>query len=64
MKVISDVTFTSWPGKSVNPNLWQHQSERNNGKFNPCLDIQSKMAASISIFTLNTLKLPSNQIRI
>ena len=42
MKFISDVTFPSWPGKSVNPNFRQYQSDKNNNKFNSCLDVQSK----------------------
>ena len=64
MKFISDVFFPSWPGKSVNPNFRQHQSYRNNDKFDSCLEIQSKTAARISISTLNPLKLLSNQIHI
>ena len=61
---LSDVTFPMWPGKSVNPNFWQYQSDRNNDKFTCCLESQSKMTARISIFTLNSLKLPSSQIQI
>ena len=64
MKFISDVTFPSWPGKSVNPNFRQYQSCRNNDKFNCCLEIQPKTARRISICTLTPLKLPSNQIHI
>ena len=57
-----DVTFTSWLGKSVNPNFRQYQSDRNNNKFNCCLRNYSEMATRISICTLNPLKLRSNQI--
>ena len=64
MKFISDVTFLSWPGKSVNPNFRQYQSHRNNDKFNWCLEIQSKTNARISICTPNTLTLPLNHIYI
>ena len=49
----SDVTFSSWPAKSVNPNFQQQQSDRNNAKFNCCLEIQLEIAAIICIFTLN-----------
>ena len=58
------VTFPSWPGKSVQPNFRQYQSDRNNKKFNRCLKIQSKRNARISICTLNPLTLPSHQINI
>ena len=64
MKLLSDVTFPSWPGKSVNYSLRQYESDRNNNKFNRCYEIQSKMAPRISICTLNPLKLPSNEIYI
>ena len=64
MKFISDVTFPSWPGKSVNSNFRQQQSYGNNDKFNCWLETQPKSAAKISTCTLNTLKLPSNQINI
>ena len=56
MKFISGVTSPSWPGKSVNPNFRQYQSRRNSNKFNCCLEIQSKIAARISICTLNSSK--------
>ena len=52
MKFISDVTFLSWPDKSVKPNFPPNQSYRNNNKFNCCLEIQSKTDARISICTL------------
>ena len=55
---------TSLRGKSVNPKLWQYQSDRNNNKFNCCLEIESKMSARISICTLSPLKLHSKQIDI
>ena len=29
MKFISNVTFSAWPGKSVNPNFLQYQSDKN-----------------------------------
>ena len=64
MKFMSDVTFPSWLGKSVNTNFLQYQFDRNNKKFNCCLEIQSKMTARISICTLNSLKVSSNQIHI
>ena len=64
MKFKCDVTFPLWPCKSVNPNFQQYQSDRNINKFNCFLEIQSKMTARISVWTLNTLKLPSNQIHI
>ena len=57
---LSDVTFPSWPGKSVIPNFWQYQFYRSNDKFNCCLEVQLKMAARISIFTLIPLNLPAN----
>ena len=53
VKFISDVKFSSWPGKSVNPNFWQYQSEWSSDKFICCLEIQSKNAEIISISTLN-----------
>ena len=61
---LSDVTFLSWLGKSVNPNFSLYQSDTNNSKFNFCLEIQSKTVTRISISTLNPLKLPWNQIHI
>ena len=64
MKFMSDVTFSSWPGKSVNPNFRQYQSYRNKDKFNCCCNIQPKTTKTISICTLNPLKLPSNKIYI
>ena len=67
MKFISDVTFPSWHGKSVNANFWQYQSYRNNDKFNCCLEIQrnsDSTAGKIYICTLNPLKLSSNQIHV
>ena len=64
MKFISDVTFPLWPGKSVNSNFPQYQSDRNNNKFNCCLEIQSKKAARISICSLNPSKLNSNEIHV
>ena len=64
MEIISDITFPSWLGKSVNPKYWQCQSDRNNDTFNCYLEFESKMAARISICTLNPLKLPSNKIHI
>ena len=63
-KFISDVPFPSLPGKFVNPNFRQYQSDRNNGKFNCCLEIQPKMAAIVSICTLKALKLFSQQIHV
>ena len=38
--------------------------DRNNDKFTCCLEIQSKIAELIPICTLNSLKLPKNQIHI
>ena len=61
---LSDVTFPSWPKKSVNPNFRQCQSDRNNHKFNCWLEIQSKTVARIYFYTINRLKLPPNQIHI
>ena len=58
--LLSDVTFPSWPSKSVNPNFRQYNSYRNNDKFNCYLEIQSKRDARISISTLSTLTLLSN----
>ena len=52
---------TSLRGKSVNPKLWQYQSDRNNNKFNCCLEIESEMPARISICTLCPLKLHSSE---
>ena len=52
---LSDVVFPSWPGTSVYPNFRQYQFNRNNDKFDCFLQIQSKMAARISIFTLKPL---------
>ena len=49
MKFISDDTFSSWLDKSVNLNIPQYQSDRNNNKFNYCLEIQVKTAEGISI---------------
>ena len=53
MKFISDAIFPPRHGKSVNKNFPQYLSERNNNKLNCCLEIQSKMAARISVFTLH-----------
>ena len=64
MKFIFDVICLSRPGKSVNPNLRQYQSYRNNDKFNCCLEIQQQKSARVSTCTLNTLKQHSNQIHI
>ena len=64
MKFRPNVTFPSWHGKSVNPDFLQCQSYRKNDNFNCCLEIKSKIAAIISICTLNPLKLSSNQIHI
>ena len=61
---LSDVTFSLCLRKSVNPNFPQYQSDRNNNKFNCCLEIQLKTAAEISIWTLNFFKLLSDQINI
>ena len=55
---------TSGRGKLVNPKLWQYQSDRNNDTFNCCLEVESKMAARISICTLSPLKLHSRQSHI
>ena len=60
--LLPDITFLSWFSKLINPILQQYQYDRNYGKFNCCLEIQSKLTAIISICTLNPLKLPSNQI--
>ena len=64
MKFISDVTFLSRPSKSVNPNFWQYQPDRNSNKFNCYFKIQPETVARISVCTQNALKLPSNQIHI
>ena len=40
--LLSEVTFPSWPGKSINPNFWQYQSDRNNDKLTCCLEIYSE----------------------
>ena len=61
---LSDVTFPTWPSKSVKPNFPQYHSDRNNTKYNYCLEIQSKTAERISIVNLNLLKLFSNQTHI
>ena len=58
------VTFSSWPGKFVIPNFRQYQSYRSNDKFNCCLEIKSKMAARVSVCTLNPLNLLANQAHI
>ena len=52
------------PCKFVYPHFWQYQSDRNRDRFNCWFEIQSKMAARISICTLNPLKLSSSQIHI
>ena len=62
--LLPDITFLSWLSKLINPILQQYQYDRNYGKFNCCLEIQSKLTAIISICTLNPLKLPSNQSHI
>ena len=54
---LSHITFPSRPFR-------QYQSDRNNEKFDSCLEIQLEMAARISVCTLNPLKLSSNQIYI
>ena len=51
MKFISDVTFPSWPGKSVNPQFSQYQSYKNNYKFTCCFKCHQKTALIISITT-------------
>ena len=58
MKFISNDTFPSWPGKPVNLNIPQYQFDRNNNKFNYCLEIQLKTAEGISIWILKLFKLP------
>ena len=63
-KFISDVNFPPWLGKSVNPNFWQYQPNRNNDKFTCSLEIQSNITEIITICTLNPLKVPLNQIHI
>ena len=61
-------SFSYWASLSrngpVNPSTPTFNPDRNNGKFNFCLEIQPEMAARISIFTLYPLKLPANQIHI
>ena len=52
------------PCKFVYPHFWQYQSDRNRDRFNCWFETQSKMAARISICTLNPLKLSSSQIHI
>ena len=52
------------PCKFVYPHFWQCQSDRNRDRFNCWFETQSKMAARISICTLNPLKLSSSQIHI
>ena len=52
----SNFTFRSWSGKSVNL-LSQYQTHKNSDRFNCWLEIQSKIAARISICTLSSLKL-------
>ena len=64
MAFLPDITFPSWLSKFINPIFQQYQYDRNYGKFNCCLEIQSKLTAIISICTLNPLKPPSNQIHI
>ena len=61
---LSDVTLPWRHGKSVNPNFRQCQFDRHNDKLNCCLGSQSKIVARISIYTLSSLKLFSNQIHI
>ena len=61
---LSDVTLPLRPGKFVNPNFWQYQPDRSNDEFDCCLEIKSKRTARNSAFTLNLLKLPSNQTHI
>ena len=46
---LSVATFPRWAGKPVNLNIRQYQSERNSEKFSCCLEIQSKIAAIISL---------------
>ena len=48
---LSDITFLSWSGQSVNPNFPQYQSEWNNNKFNYCWQIKLKTAARTSKIT-------------
>ena len=57
MKLLSEVIFSSWPSKTVNLNFPNYRFCRNKDKFNRCLKIQSKMAARISICTLNPFKI-------
>ena len=42
---LSDITFPSWPGKSINPNIRKFQPCRKNDIFDCCFEIQSKTAA-------------------
>ena len=58
------ITFPLWPGKHVKHNFRQYQSYRNSDIFNCCLEIRPKLVARISMCTLNTLKLLSNQVHI
>ena len=63
-KLFSYLTSLS-PRGLVNPSTPTFGSiNLTENKFNCCLEIQSKMAARISICTLNPLKLHSNQIHI
>ena len=57
---LSNVTLSSWPGKSVKLNFPRYQSDRNNNKFNCWLEIQSKTVARISICTLKPFKISFN----
>ena len=51
---ISDVTFPSWPSKSVNPQFSQYQSYKNNYKFTCCFKCHQNMAVKTSITTHST----------
>ena len=43
------------PGKFINPNFRQYQSDKSNDKFTCCLQIPVKMAKIMSICTLNPI---------
>ena len=49
------------PAPKIDPRYPRYLAD---SKFNCCLEIQSEIAARISIYTLNLLKLPSNQVHI
>ena len=60
MKFIFDVSFSSWAGKSANPNIRQYQSDRNNNKIYLLLGNSIKNGWNNLYFQPKFIKVTSN----